>query len=287
MPRMPRTRQPGMFYHLTARGVERRSLFLLPGDYEYYLELVAEFAPRMGIGVMSYCLMPNHPHMLVEDARCELSDFIQRVHGSYAQKFNWRETRVGHLFQGRFHAKPVESERYLTEVLRYIHWNPVSAKLCSRPGDYRWSSAAAYESGKLPDWMRAGFLSPLLGLPIGQEGYADPGIHADTWGHALGVPWYEDAESAESVLEEVARLTGTRSICRTGKGRRNAKIRMLAAAALRARTSLSMREIALSLGMGSAAAVSYACTQAKAQDDPEFRRVLTALVSERNLTNGV
>ena len=87
--------------------------------------------------------MTNHVHLALEAGPTPLSRIILALHGSYSQAFNRRHRRVGHLFQGRFHAFLIEKEAYFAEVLRYVVLNPVRAKMVDRPEDYRWSSYRA------------------------------------------------------------------------------------------------------------------------------------------------
>ena len=93
--------------------------------------------------VLAYCLMPNHVHLVVEAEVAELSDAMRRLNGGYAQRFNRVHGYRGHLFQGRFHSRPVLDEGHLPESIRYVVLNPVRAGLCERPEHWRWSSYRA------------------------------------------------------------------------------------------------------------------------------------------------
>lgn len=91
----------------------------------------------------AYCLMGTHFHLLVTTPEANLAVGMQRLNGSYAQGFNQRRDRAGHLFQGRYHAVLVESDEHLLELYRYIALNPVRAGACERATDWVWSSFAA------------------------------------------------------------------------------------------------------------------------------------------------
>ena len=93
--------------------------------------------------------MPNHYHLVVETREPNLSAGIQHLNGAYAQAFNHRHALDGHLFQGRFHASPVESTWHLLALTRYLALNPVTGGLCARPSDWQWGSYAAL-IGKTP-----------------------------------------------------------------------------------------------------------------------------------------
>jgi len=128
------------FYHVFSRGNERRDVFREKRDYELFLETLKESSRFFDVLVHSFCLMSNHFHLLVETTKPNLSKFMQRLLGVYTTRFNRRHERHGHLFQGRFKALLVEKDSYLLELARYIHLNPVRAKLAQRPEDYPWSS---------------------------------------------------------------------------------------------------------------------------------------------------
>lgn len=91
----------------------------------------------------AYCLMSTHFHLLLTTPDPNLAFGMQRLNGCYAQAFNNRRERFGHLFQGRYHAVHVESDGHLLELYRYIALNPVRAGACRRPADWPWSSFAA------------------------------------------------------------------------------------------------------------------------------------------------
>lgn len=152
MPRPPRLDAAGTVVHVIARGNERRPLFRVDADRERYLDLLAEACSRHGARVLAYCLMPNHVHLALQTGEVPLSRVVHDVHARYARYFNRRYDRSGHLFQGRFQGLVIERDAYLLEVVRYIHRNPVKARLATRPGDFAWSSHRAY-LGPAPPWL--------------------------------------------------------------------------------------------------------------------------------------
>jgi REP-associated tyrosine transposase len=143
----------GALYHVTARGNERRSIFRDDADREKYLERLAHYRERFGFQLLAFCLMDNHVHLAIETGREPLSRIMLALQGSYTQAFNRRHDRVGHLFQGRYGAFVVDRERYFIALLRYIHRNPVEARLVERPDQYRWSSDRFYRRGAGPGWI--------------------------------------------------------------------------------------------------------------------------------------
>ena len=135
----------GALYHVTARGNERRDIFLGNGnaDRSAFLAVLAATCERCNWICHAYCLMTNHYHLLVETPDANLSKGMRHLNGVYTQHVNRSHDRVGHLFQGRYKAILVERDRYLLELARYVVLNPVRASLCATPGDWPWSSYRA------------------------------------------------------------------------------------------------------------------------------------------------
>jgi putative transposase len=134
----------GAFYHVTARGNEKKSIFLSRADYEKFLANLKDAALRFSVVVHCFVLMGNHYHLLVETPRANLSAFMHTIQSGYTTYFNKKRNRSGHLFQGRFKSILVDKDSYLLELSRYIHMNPVRAHRADRPEDYPYSSYRAY-----------------------------------------------------------------------------------------------------------------------------------------------
>ena len=118
----------GGWYHVTARGIERRAIYRDDRDREHFLELLEAAVTRFGIVVQAYVLMSNHYHLVVETPAANLSAALQWLNVSYSVWFNRRRGRVGHVFQGRFAAVVAEPGAYAVELSRYVHLNPVRVK---------------------------------------------------------------------------------------------------------------------------------------------------------------
>ena len=163
MPRRLRLEADGCLYHVVARGNERRPIFLDDRDRKEYLRRIAEYRGRFKFELLSYCLMRNHVHLAIRRGPATLGTIMHALQSSYTQWFNRRHDRVGHLFQGRYHATLVDQDRYLLALLRYIHLNPVEAGLCRIPERYAWSSAAAFTGKAPPPWLDRDSALALLG----------------------------------------------------------------------------------------------------------------------------
>ncbi len=133
------------------RGLARREIFRSDGDRTLFLNLLQATVETYGIEVHAYSLLPNHYHLLVHTPMAGISRAMRHLNGVYTQKVNWRWNSDGPIFRGRFKALVVETDEYLSELVRYIHLNPVRAGLCRYPKDHVWTSHAAYLSrGKGP-----------------------------------------------------------------------------------------------------------------------------------------
>ena len=108
--------------------------------------------------------MDNHYHLLLETPSGNLSKILAHINGAYTSYFNNKRERCGHLFQGRYKAILIEADGYAIELSRYIHLNPVRAKLSPMPEDYKWSSYSAYiGKEKAPDWLQVNFILGYFG----------------------------------------------------------------------------------------------------------------------------
>lgn len=148
MSRLPRMVLPGVPHHVTQRGNRRERTFFEDGDYALYLDLLAEGAERAGVEIWSYCLMPNHVHIIAVPRDADgLGRTFRHVHRHYTGYLNARLRVTGHLWQGRFSSVAMD-EPHLHAAFRYVALNPVRARLVSRPEDWRWSSVRAHFQGR-------------------------------------------------------------------------------------------------------------------------------------------
>lgn len=159
MARPLRVEYPGAVYHVINRGNAGEKLFRSNRDREKFLIYLEKAVERFDIKIHTYCLMSNHFHLLIETPLPNLSQSIQWINVSYAGYFNRKHNRTGHLFQGRFKSILVDADEYLKQLSRYIHLNPVRAKIVARPDEYQWSSYPAFVGKtKLPEWMDTNWL---------------------------------------------------------------------------------------------------------------------------------
>ena len=147
MPLRNNTFDQGELYHILNRGANKATIFSNSGNYDYLIRLVEKYSERFGIGVVCYCLMPNHYHFLLQQTTDQsLSAFINTVFNAYVQAYNRQRHRTGTLFEGRFRHVHVDRQEYLLTLISYIHLNPVAAFLTSEP--------EAWEFSDCRDWIK-------------------------------------------------------------------------------------------------------------------------------------
>jgi putative transposase len=156
MARPLRLEYPGAVYHAIARGNNRARIIHDATDVRAFLTSLEATCQRFAWRIFAWCLMPNHYHLVMETMRPTLSRGMQRLNGTYAQYFNGRHGRVGHVFQARFKSFVVDRERYLATLLRYVELNPCRAGLVKSPVEWPWSSVhVSLGARPMPEWSAA------------------------------------------------------------------------------------------------------------------------------------
>lgn len=141
MARQPRFFVPGETLHVIQRGNNRGPIFAAEDDYRFFLNCLARASGLLAVHVHAYVLMTNHVHLLVTPRLDEgLPKVIQSVGRRYVQYFNQAYRRTGTLWEGRYRATVIDSERYLLTCMRYVELNPVRAGMVGHPAQYSWSS---------------------------------------------------------------------------------------------------------------------------------------------------
>ena len=195
MPRTARRVSSSGFYHVTARSVGRQALFEDDADREAFLDLLDRQLDKYEMVLRAWCLMDNHVHLVLEDCTDCLCELMHSLLTRYAAYFNSRSGHAGHVFQERFFSEPIESDRYLLAVVRYVHLNPERAGIC-RAGDYAWSSFGEYVGR--PGAVVLSRTETVLDIVQGAEGFrrlceddAEPGLpmtrRCDDEGELLGI----------------------------------------------------------------------------------------------------
>jgi putative transposase len=134
MPRSTRIDAPGVLHHVIGRGIEKRPIFRDDADRDDFLTRLAALVDGEALDVYAWALLPNHFHLLCRTNRLPLSRSMHRLLTGYVVNFNKRHHRHGHLFQNRFKSIVCQEDRYLKELVRYIHLNPLRSGLVNGPG---------------------------------------------------------------------------------------------------------------------------------------------------------
>lgn len=153
MPRARRLHVPGGIYHVTLRGNHRQRIFHRDDDFQLLERLLHSVVEGHGLRVHAYCWMPNHLHFAMQVGDQPLARPMQQLASSFARNVQAQLATTGHLFERRYHAVLVDTERYLLALVRYIHLNPVRAAIVPRPELYTWSSHNAYLAGVGASWL--------------------------------------------------------------------------------------------------------------------------------------
>lgn len=201
------------YYHVSARGVGKQTIFENDDDRWEFLELMRDFCRDADVTVVAWCLMSDHVHLVLADYEDGMSSAMQRLLLTYARRFNKRTGRTGRLFQNRFDRRALDTDRHLMAAIRYVHANPQEAGIALIER-YPWSSFAEYLRA-FDDDTRIGFSDPSAVLELfgSAESFvtysletpdgSDPVIHdmdetewerhafADKMAKGLGVPLKE------------------------------------------------------------------------------------------------
>ncbi len=177
MARLARVVVAGIAHHITQRGNRRQKVFFRDEDYQKYLDLMSHWCRQEQVEIWSYCLMPNHVHLIAVPAEGSiLSRAIGEAHRRYTRHINFREKWRGYLWQGRFASFPMD-EPYLLSAARYVELNPVKAGIVEEAWNYRWSSVHAHLSGRDDGIVQ---VEPLLNRVEDWRGFiTGPSAHDD------------------------------------------------------------------------------------------------------------
>lgn len=134
----------GGVYHLIQRGNNREYIFNRNDDKEYFLELIREVQIIMGFECYGFVIMGNHYHLIFKRNEVPIRSIMHRINSHFSRYYNQKNKRTGHVFENRYRGYHVSDDRYLLSLLRYVHQNPVVAKICGQVCDYRWSSDQYY-----------------------------------------------------------------------------------------------------------------------------------------------
>jgi putative transposase len=205
MPRHPRVHAEGLLYHVMARGNAGQKIFLGQSDYQAFIGALRTVRQRYPFSLYAYVLMSNHFHLLLEVHRFPTARILQSLLTGYARRFNKIHHRRGHLFEGRYKAIMCDRDSYLLELVRYIHLNPVRAKVVKRPGDWQWSGHREYLGKEKIGLIDSGPVMGELGTAARYEAFIREGAKVNyraEWHPGDGAPFLGTQRFVKKIAKE-------------------------------------------------------------------------------------
>ena len=145
MSRKARSVLKASFFHVIVQGINKEFIFKEERFKNQYLKELKKNIKKGNIGIIAFCIMGNHAHFLLEAKTIdEISTLMQKTNSAYAKYYNYINERVGYVFRDRFLSEPVMNQRYFIQCIKYIHLNPVKAKIVQKCSDYKYSSFNYY-----------------------------------------------------------------------------------------------------------------------------------------------
>ncbi len=320
MTRPLRIEYEGAWYHVMNRGANRQTVFTTERDRLAFLALLGEISEIFGVEVHVFCLMGNHYHLILHTPRGNLGRAMRHLNSVYTQRHNRAAGRDGPLFRGRYKAILLDADAWLMQVSRYVHRNPLEARLVARLGRYRWSSYRAYVGETPgPDWLCTETILDLFGKHQRASRYrqyvaaADDAKMKDFYGTARIVPVLGDAAfreraatharrashdkevpdarrlterpGVERIIEVTANAFGVApaalGTARRGRGAENAP-RLVAMALCRNPGGFTLNEIADVFGVSHYSSVSVAASRLKGRlaKDPVLQDLVDGIIGK-------
>jgi putative transposase len=154
MGRKKRVWLPQYFYHIVCRGNRRDALFMSKSDFVAYLHVLDDVYQKFPFELASYCLMTNHVHLQLRSMKHPISKIMSLINKRYADYYNFNHNLTGHVFEKRYFDKIINTDRAMLDVSRYIHLNPVEARMTKSAEDYEWSSYRYFsQMSSAPSYM--------------------------------------------------------------------------------------------------------------------------------------
>ena len=175
MPRIARVKEEAGIYHIMVRSISEVNLFNEKSDKLKYLSLIKKYQDKFQFMVYTYCLMDNHGHLMIDGNGADISRIMHSINFSYAQYYNRKYNRHGHLFQDRFKSKLIKNDRYLITLSAYIHNNPKDIPdFSDRVEDYEFSSLREYlHETNTYEVLDLSFLQDILNLKNNKQSYLE------------------------------------------------------------------------------------------------------------------
>ncbi|MBN1397668.1 MAG: transposase [Bacteroidetes bacterium] len=147
----------GHYYHIYNRGAHKKEIFFEEENYDYLISLFKKYSIKYNIVVAAYCCMPNHYHLVLKQQNYgDIGSFLKTVFNAYTQAINKRFCHSGTIFQGQAKIKEIDTDSYCLQVIRYVHLNPLTAKLVKDMEEWKYSNYLEWigkRDGSLMDYQ--------------------------------------------------------------------------------------------------------------------------------------
>ena len=165
MPRKARIDAPGALHHIIARGIVRKRVFNDDADRDFFIERLGKIIKESQTQCFAWALIPNHFHLLLKTGPTPISTVMKRLLTGYAMHYNRKHNRCGHLFQNRYKSILCQEDSYLLELVRYIHLNPLRARLIPSMKEldrYAYCGHAVLMGKVAAEWQDTGYIVRLF-----------------------------------------------------------------------------------------------------------------------------
>lgn len=165
MPRQARIDAPGALHHIIARGIERHKIFRNKKDFDDFIARLSTILTETTTDCYAWALLPNHFHLLLKTGTVPIATVMRRLLTGYAVSFNRRHQRHGHLFQNRYKSILCQEDAYLKELVRYIHLNPLRARIvpdCQSLAHFQYAGHGAIAGTQPNDWQNTNWVLMLF-----------------------------------------------------------------------------------------------------------------------------
>jgi putative transposase len=194
MPRRARIDAAGALQHIICRGIQRCRIYRDDSDRQDFLSRLGQILRETRTTCYAWALMPNHFHLLLRTGDVPISTVMKRLLTGYAVRFNWRHRRCGHLFQNRYKSILCQEDAYLLELVRYIHLNPLRAKLVVSMGEldrFEFCGQGIILGKQQKDWQDVDKLLGMFGKRVGEarrnyRAYVEQGIEVGRRADLIG-----------------------------------------------------------------------------------------------------
>ena len=172
MPRLARLDAPGVLHHIIIRGIERRKIFRDDKDRDNFIDRLSDLLPATQTACYAWAFIPNHAHFLFRSGGAGISNLMRRLLTGYAIHFNRRHRRHGQLFQNRYKSIICQEDIYFKELVRYIHLNPLRAKIVSdikELNKYAYSGHSVLMGRKKHAWQDTKYVLSYFGKKVSES----------------------------------------------------------------------------------------------------------------------